>query len=949
MSSSKRIPYPLSQIPATAYGTSRYFSPDGSLLASIRGRGQQPLTMQPDDSVERYPAWFTHSFANHQESMSVQDAAALTSGSPQFGVVDATITSAVGRPLFHSTWRNGARLEHAAFNQSVIGQPTAITRYQDPVNAANGVQWLTRMDSLGQILQVTEPVAGLQTRSYSSFGDLLSVVTTMSPEPAHGIVHTYDAFGRLTHSEEQDGGVADPTSVSDYGYDVGVMEASQVQPTNVLGRMATATAPTGSLFLSYDGLGRVNARVFAAPSDLTYVEQHKLHDDGSEATVELDLPDNGYLPERVDYGYDSAGRARSMLFSDGSSTLPLYNATTVDPFGRVRVATLANTTYHADFADVGRRLPMDVKVTSASSSRSISFDHWDALGRELARSEESPISAGSTGRAYDALGQLSSSTTYSGGSTSSNWNYFYDALGNVTKLSDLVGIADATLTYQAVDRDRNCRIGYGNNPPIGRGCNVSYDSFGNVINEPTRVGSRSISYFHSGQVREIDDSMGTAQFRYDPFGAVQELNVWASSGVRSDIHYGSRIALRSQTSSGYSTSYVSRQFAGPGVSISRRGAKGPWIFEIAEARGTRFTFDEKGNFTQDFNYQPYGETTSTGAVAGTPQYSTTTWNGGSALAEIGLVQVGARVFDPVIGRFLGRDPIRVARTSSKMNPYSFAHNDPVNKSDPTGLDPDDPATCYGVECSGDPGSWSSTFGGLPPPYVPAPIMLARNAPPPPPPPVPFVGQDPMRNLNRLITMPPQEIEMEEPEDPEDDGSGETAAQVSDVYSGVISIGEHLSEMHEWEELEIVSHHAGLFGDFASIGINGVRFMHKPNADRGLDVAVAGGLIWATKTLGWEVAAAQGAFTLAKDGYSAYVVPYFDHQAEISRKWTETNYQSWDLFISEVRDNMKAGGAWWLANKSFCQAGTATCDGGPVEENNYDTMIRNQGGGGFVDP
>ena len=41
---------------------------------------------------------------------------------------------------------------------------------------------------------------------------------------------------------------------------------------------------------------------------------------------------------------------------------------------------------------------------------------------------------------------------------------------------------------------------------------------------------------------------------------------------------------------------------------------------------------------QDFDYQPYGETKSTGAVPGTPQYSTTTWNGGDALAEIGLVQ-----------------------------------------------------------------------------------------------------------------------------------------------------------------------------------------------------------------------------------------------------------------------------------------------------------------------
>ena len=569
-------PYPASQDPTTAYGTSRSFSADGSLQSSIRGRGPQPASMTVDDSAELYPTWFTHSFANYQESMSVQDAASLTPGSSQSGVVEATITSAVGRLLFRSAWRGGARLEHAAFNQSVIGQLSAITRYQDPVNAANAVQWTLRKDSLDEIVQVTEPVALPQTRSYSSFGDLLSVVTGGS----NAVVYGYDAFGRVTHSEEQTGGGTDPTTVNDYTYDTGITMAAQVTPTYVAGRLASATSPTGSEYFSYDGLGRVNARVFADPGDTMYVEQHTLHDDGSEATTELDLPDNGYLPERVDYGYDSAGRTRSMLFSDGSSTLPLYKATTVDPFGRVREAQLAKTSYAAAFSDVGRRLPQEVKVVGASDVRYLSFDHWDSDGRELARTEENPVSPGSTGMAYDALGRLASSTTTNGGSQTANWSYSYDPLGNLTKLSDLVGVADATLTYQTVDRDRICRAGYGNNPTVGKGCTVTYDSYGNVIGEPARAGFRKLSYFNGGQVREIDDSQGTAAFRYDAFGALQQLNVWASSGVRTDQHYGAHVALRGASSNGYSTSYVSRKFAGPGVSISRRGAKGPWIFEV---------------------------------------------------------------------------------------------------------------------------------------------------------------------------------------------------------------------------------------------------------------------------------------------------------------------------------------------------------------------------------
>jgi uncharacterized protein RhaS with RHS repeats len=46
----------------------------------------------------------------------------------------------------------------------------------------------------------------------------------------------------------------------------------------------------------------------------------------------------------------------------------------------------------------------------------------------------------------------------------------------------------------------------------------------------------------------------------------------------------------------------------------------------------------------------------------------------------------ARYYDPLLGRFVSEDPIGL---SGGVNPYVYAHNDPVNLTDPTGLDP-----CY---------------------------------------------------------------------------------------------------------------------------------------------------------------------------------------------------------------------------------------------------------------
>ncbi len=71
-----------------------------------------------------------------------------------------------------------------------------------------------------------------------------------------------------------------------------------------------------------------------------------------------------------------------------------------------------------------------------------------------------------------------------------------------------------------------------------------------------------------------------------------------------------------------------------------------------------------------------------------------------ALDQI-LVKVGKRLYDPAIGRFLSRDPLFIPRTSVTTNPYAFAMNDPVNLSDPSGLDP----------CAAQPLCISSSLNG----------------------------------------------------------------------------------------------------------------------------------------------------------------------------------------------------------------------------------------------
>jgi RHS repeat-associated protein len=84
-------------------------------------------------------------------------------------------------------------------------------------------------------------------------------------------------------------------------------------------------------------------------------------------------------------------------------------------------------------------------------------------------------------------------------------------------------------------------------------------------------------------------------------------------------------------------------------------------------------------------------TENTGAE-GEATYVRELWNGGDHFTTLGVVQLGARFYDPAFGRFLQRDPLTSTLSPGRANPYAFAFNDPVNFVDPSGLQPETPPT-----------------------------------------------------------------------------------------------------------------------------------------------------------------------------------------------------------------------------------------------------------------
>ncbi|MFJ7066694.1 ricin-type beta-trefoil lectin domain protein [Streptomyces sp. NPDC101115] len=78
----------------------------------------------------------------------------------------------------------------------------------------------------------------------------------------------------------------------------------------------------------------------------------------------------------------------------------------------------------------------------------------------------------------------------------------------------------------------------------------------------------------------------------------------------------------------------------------------------------------------------------------------------------GLTHLGAREYDSATGRFISMDPVIDSGDPMSMNGYAYSHNDPVNRSDPSGLyDPD-----LREFCRGNSGSSHCNHGRAP--YLP---------------------------------------------------------------------------------------------------------------------------------------------------------------------------------------------------------------------------------------
>jgi RHS repeat-associated protein len=572
-----------------------------------------------------------------------------------------------------------------------------------------GTPFVKVTDARGRTVEIQQGSAPDITRyTYTKSGELASIVDAMGNTWSYA----YDQRGNLVRSEDPDKGAAimayddarrlvattdaRGTTVQTR-YDAvgrrislsqaGVPLASWTYDTALAGKglPATSTRHIGSAAYktsigSYNQLSKPLSMTVTIPEQEqslagSYTSEMRYDYDGVLASQTMpaigSLPAEGVVHERSELGMPTVTRGGfdGQTFHYVTDTIH----TRLGETARVQFGEGTKRAWQSYYYDAHtRRLDRMIADVEAPAPMQADLRYaYDPAGN-ITSVVDAPLDRTPDTQCfrYDYLRRLTEAwtpaqgcdTTTLGGPASYRQAFTYDKVGN--RLTATTEAGSATYAYAAAGSPRPHAV-----TSVSPGGTYEYDATGNMTARP----GQRLEWDAEGRVSTITTAAGATTLVYDADGSRLIRRTPESTTLYLD---GQELNLNRASGTLTPTRYYSH--AGKTVAV-RTGGKLHWL--LADHQGTsQLSVEADTMAVRQQRQTPFGGARGVpGDLPGERDFV-----GGTRDVTTGLIHIGAREYDPALGRFISVDPV-MGNEPQLMNAYAYSNNSPVTFSDPTGM------------------------------------------------------------------------------------------------------------------------------------------------------------------------------------------------------------------------------------------------------------------------
>ena len=631
---------------------------------------------------------------------------------PTGGTATTTISDARGRTTSLLQYRGptpSGAADTTTYTYTDAGQLKTVATPQDD-GKANKSTWSYEYDIRGRQIDADDPDKGHTHTGY----DALGRVTSTTDANNKTLRTIYDKLGRKTELRDND--VLNPEN--------GRLRASWTYLTsgNGIGQLGTSTRiePNGDQYsteYTYDPVGRPQDVTVKVPEsvgtllDRDYRTQISYYPNGQLKTVDQpSTTGTGVTDENLNYTYDRLGNLNTLTGAGA-----IVAGTTYTPDGLVTQRALGPTVGKAiydtrDYNNTTRQLTRQaVSLQTSASTTEMDLRYaYDPAGNvtrvnDIASGDTTGSSAASFKQCfdYDYLRRMTQAWTTSStdctqpttanlGTQDPYWDkYTYTNSGNRATWIQVRGTgANArTTTHTSAYPNPSESLNQPHAPTsvVSTGSDAgtesfTYDDVGNTATrEGAASGNQTITWDEEGHQKSVKNTTTdkTTNYVYDAEG---NRILKKDQGDNSTTLY---IGNSEYTEKDNTLSLTRNYSAGDEPVVTRTKAADRLTIVVADRnKSGQLAIDGATLSVKKRRFTPFGEDLTEPAVAWPNKHG---YLDKTKDTSTGTSHLGAREYDPKLGRFLSIDPVMDTADPQHMNGYAYANNSPVTSSDPSGL------------------------------------------------------------------------------------------------------------------------------------------------------------------------------------------------------------------------------------------------------------------------